>query len=154
MGFSQKEKAKKDDEETSTAQLLKEMREDIREIKSDNKEIKENLTDMNHKIDKIETKQKENEDKTNAEFKEIRNEMQAKNREIQEMKQEMKTNNSELEKKLTLSVVETLKPKIREIERSSKDDLRNIIREEIASRLEEEADGEATDANDDKSPGE
>merc|ERR1711954_268712 len=112
------------------------------------------LTDMNHKIDKIETKQKENEDKTNAEFKEIRNEMLTKNREIQELRQEMQTNNSELEKKLTLSVVETLKPKIREIERSSKDDFRNIISEEIASRLEEEADGEATDANDDKSPGE
>merc|ERR1712081_29282 len=113
MGFSQKEKAKKDEEEKSIAQLLKEMREDIREIKSDNKEIKENLTDMNHKIDKIETKQKENVDKTNAEFKEIRNEMLTKNREIQELRQEMKTNNSDLEKKLTLSVVETLKPKIR-----------------------------------------
>merc|ERR1711954_93806 len=86
---AKKEQKKKEEEEKSIATLLKEMREDIKEIKSDNKEIKENLTDMNVKIDKIETKQKEYEHKNDAEFKEIRNEMLAKNKEIQDLRKEI-----------------------------------------------------------------
>merc|ERR1712115_67267 len=107
---------------SSISQPLKEMHEDIKEIKSDNKE-------------------KEHEEKSTAEIKEIRNEMKTNNREIQEIKNYMKTNNDELEKKLTEKVVETLKPRIRDIEVNSKSDLRNLIREELANQLEDEADG-------------
>merc|ERR1711954_575266 len=116
--------------------------------------IKANLTDMNVKIDKIETKQKENKNKNDAEFKEIRNEMLNKNKEIQDLRQEIMTNNTELEKNITLSVVETLKPKIREIEKNSKAYLLNIICQEIDNQLEEEADAEVSDGVEDISSGE
>merc|ERR1711954_553100 len=98
------------------------------EIKSDNKEIKMNIMQMNSKISTIETKQKENKEKTNADINDLRDEMKANNREINEIKSVMKNKNEELEKKLTENVVETLKPKIRDIEIHSKTDLRNLIR--------------------------
>merc|ERR1711954_440931 len=147
-----KEKAKKEnsEEETSIAQLLKEMREDIRkiktdneEIKSDNKEIKQSIGQMNNKIKAFEDKQSTTEERTSAAILEIRNEMKTSNSELEKKLMDMKKHNEICEKNRTDKVVETLKPKIRDIEVNSKCDLRNLIREELALQHDAETDGEA-----------
>merc|ERR1711954_486441 len=72
-----KEKSKKEssDDDKSIAALLKEMRDNIKDIKSDNRETKTNMQQMNSKIISIETKQKDNKEKTATELQEIRTEM-------------------------------------------------------------------------------
>merc|ERR1711954_469611 len=131
--------------ESSIAQLLKEIKTDNKEIKNDNKEIKESISQMNTKIKSIEIKQITDDQKTSNEFLQIRNEMKSNNEDIEKKISDLKTMKEMNEKNLTEKVVETLKPKIRDIEVKSKADLRNIIREELALQLEADVDGETTD---------
>merc|ERR1711954_104771 len=69
---SKKDKSKKEEDDMSIASLLREMRADIKDIKSDNKEIKANMQQMNQKTITMETKQKESDENTAAELVNIR----------------------------------------------------------------------------------
>merc|ERR1711954_44468 len=83
---SKKEKPKKEssDNESSIAVLLRDIRGNIKEIKADNREIKTEMKDMNSKIILIEKKQKESEEKTSKELKEIREEINSNNEVMKE----------------------------------------------------------------------
>merc|ERR1711954_372416 len=97
-----KEKSKKEspDKESSFAALLREMRDDIKDIKSDNRDIKHNMQQMNTKIVTIETKQKENEEKTATELQEIRT--------------EMRNNQETLQDTITANVISQINPIVNE----------------------------------------
>merc|ERR1712081_35922 len=115
-----KEKSKKEtpEEDNSIAALLREMRNDIKEIKSDNREIKTNRQDINTKVNSIEAKQKVSDEKNEAEFKEIRNEIIA--------------NNESMQEKITANVIAELNSIINaKQENIIKDDVHKIVEEAI-----------------------
>merc|ERR1711954_42662 len=109
-----------------------EMKSDLKDLKTDirlnNKQIDLNnkkINNVNIKIDAMKNQMKINEEETDRKFEDIR--------------KEIKETNEALEKNVTESVIETVKPRIREIEVSSKIDLRKIIQEELALQNSEEA---------------
>merc|ERR1711954_145573 len=113
---SKKEKPKKEssDDESSIAILLK-------EIRGDNREIKNNMKSMSSKIETIEKKQHESEEKTVNKFKEIREEIQA--------------NNLAMKDNITEQVINQLKPTIPEkSEALNANDVKKIIEEVFDNR--------------------
>merc|ERR1712081_83549 len=115
-----KEKSKKEtpEEENSIAALLREMRNNIKEIKTDNREIKNNMQDINTKINWIEVKQKQADEKNAAEFKEIR--------------KEMATNKESMQETTTANVIAKLNPiKNTNHDNITKDDVHKIVEEAI-----------------------
>merc|ERR1711954_226926 len=96
-----KEKPKKEaEEDESIAQLLREIRGDIKDMKTDLKVTQKDVQNMNAKIDVIEKNQKDHEIKTATEINEIRNEMQ--------------TNNIVMQETITSNILQQLKPQIDE----------------------------------------
>merc|ERR1711954_555964 len=101
----------------SIASLLRKMRADIKDIKSDNKGIKVNMQQMNQKILTMETKQKESDENTASELVNIR-------REIEDGKEAMQD-------AVATKVLDQIKPVIEEKQANTgnAEDVKKIIEE-------------------------
>merc|ERR1711954_538116 len=119
--------------------LLMEMKTDMKDLKADiwlnNKQIDSNnkkIDTLDVKIGPMEGRIRENEIETEKKFENIR--------------KEIRDSNTQMEENATEIVVETLKPKIREIEKNAKSGLRKLIKEELALQKEAEVDEESSDS--------
>merc|ERR1712081_152728 len=113
--ITKKEKTNKEEDDSSIASLLREMRADIKNIKSDNKEMKINMQQMNQEIVSIETKQKESDENTASELVSI-------HREIEDGKEAMQD-------AVATKVLDQLKPVIEEklVNTVNAEDVKKII---------------------------
>merc|ERR1712081_42232 len=99
--------------------MLQEMRDDIKEIKTDNREIKPNMQQMSSKIVSMEQQQKENEERTATKFLDIRREMQE--------------NKTVMQESISANVIEKLKPVIAENQVNAEEVIK-IVEEVLAKR--------------------
>merc|ERR1712081_37706 len=149
-----KDKPKKEapEEEESIAQLLREIRGDIKDMKTDLKDTQKDVQNMNAKIDVIEKNQKDHEIKTATELNEIRNEMHTKNIVMQEtitsnILQQLKPqidDNQKLQETITTNILKSIQPKVSEETTSLKEnDVKRII-EEVNSTKPRDKDERST----------
>merc|ERR1711954_594749 len=140
-----KDKPKKEaEEDESIAQLLREIRGDIKDMKTDLKDTQKDVQNVNAKIDVIEKNQKDHKIKTATEINEIRNEIQTNNTVMQEtitsnILQHLKPQideNKKLEETLTTNILKTIQPKVGDETTSLKEnDVKRIIEEETLQSL-------------------
>merc|ERR1711954_442883 len=154
---AKKDKPKKEnEEEESIAQMLKEIRGDIKDMKTDLKVTQKDVQNMNSKIDLIDKNQKDHEIKTAAGINEIRNEIQTNNAAMQET---IKTNileqlkpqiveNKKLEETITNNILKTIQPKDSdEVTSLKENDVKRIIEEvnSVKPKVEEASEINAED---------
>merc|ERR1711954_190801 len=116
--------------------MLKKMMADISEIKTDVKGNNTKINDLTNKVEKLETKSKENEDTTNEKLKQIKDDIE---------KVEVRvTNKIMAEIEPSLGVMKT------EIQNSIGTDLRRLVQEEVTlQRLKEAKERDEAGSNND-----